>query len=168
MVKARELDERQHNTREKNMRDSIASYYLSPSCINIDIIPDGMMYAWKPINCNGKPLSNQFEMSSRLGWKPVPKSRHPELSVSNELMRIIDKDRADDDHVHDRGRILMEIPLEQFEAIQQANLEFISQQQRFAHSLNSDMHDDNNVHYHKPTSFIEDPHSPSFRSSHRW
>lgn len=79
--------------------DDASDFWVDP-----DKIPDGMTYEWKRLDQGfGKADPKYVARMERMGWRPVPAHRHPEL-----FGRVADKDTP---AVYG-GMMLMERPVE--------------------------------------------------------
>ena len=80
-----------------NMDKGTDDFFVDP-----DTIPDGWTYEWKRYSIyNQEDPSYQVELR-RMGWMPVPSSRHPEMMPVNYK----------DDVILRKGMLLMERPEE--------------------------------------------------------
>lgn len=52
--------------------------YVGNLHIPKDEIPPGMTYRWMRVSVNNEPDNGNWQRKMRGGWKPVPRSRHPE------------------------------------------------------------------------------------------
>jgi hypothetical protein len=67
-----------------------------------EYIPDGWSYEWKrKLNMGQEDPAYQVQLA-RLGWEPVPASRHPAMMPEGNKYQIIER----------KGMVLMERPLE--------------------------------------------------------
>jgi hypothetical protein len=72
-------------------------FYIDPSCI-----PSGWTYEWKMRTVlNQENPSYQVHLA-RMGWEPVPASRHPEMMPAGFTQKTIER----------KGMVLMERPKE--------------------------------------------------------
>lgn len=72
-------------------------FYLPP-----DMIPDGWTYEWKRKTVMGQEDPSYLVSLRRVGWEPVPASRHPEMMPLMSPEKTIER----------KGMILMERPAE--------------------------------------------------------
>jgi hypothetical protein len=79
-------------------------FYVDPH-----VIPDGWTYEWKVKTVMGAEDPSKWTQIERMGWEPVPLSRHPNMMPTNWAGGIIER----------KGMILMERPAEITEEIRQ-------------------------------------------------
>jgi hypothetical protein len=60
---------------KRNIRDSIKHYQKGVTYIPPEIIPPGMVYGWIENAVLNQPTQS-MERAVRMGWTPVPSSRH--------------------------------------------------------------------------------------------
>lgn len=89
-------------------------FYISPR-----MVPDGWSYEWKRKTIWGKEDPAHDVEMARLGWEPVPASRHPEMMPSGNW-QTIERD----------GMILMERPKVLTDEAHNENLKRARQQVR--------------------------------------
>ena len=77
-------------------------FYVDPY-----VIPDGWTYEWKVKTVMGAENPSHWTQVERMGWEPVPLSRHPNMMPSGWQGSIIER----------KGMILMERPAEITEEI---------------------------------------------------
>lgn len=70
--------------------------------IDVSIIPEGWSYEWKRKTLWGQEDASYTVHLARMGWEPVPSSRHPEMMPSGWAHNTIER----------KGLILMERPSE--------------------------------------------------------
>lgn len=91
-------------------------FYIPPH-----LIPKGMTYAWVAFAFDnaGTPNQENWQVKYRNGWRPVPRSRHPELfpPVPN-----IGFGNDDDTTIKQGGQILCEKPTPDVNDDKKANL----------------------------------------------
>lgn len=80
-----------------NMDEGTDEFY-----VNTNSVPDGWTYEWKRKSVLGKEDPAYQVSLARLGWEPVPASRHPEMMPAG--MSAADIER--------KGMVLMERPKE--------------------------------------------------------
>ncbi len=82
-------------------------------------IPEGMTYAWFIESVLDQPDARYLKNAFRMGWKPVPADRHPEL-MPEVMYGGLYKD-ADRSVIRTGGQILMETPTEHYNKIQEGH-----------------------------------------------
>ena len=89
------------------MDEGTDEFYIPP-----DAVPDGWAYEWKRRTVMGQEDVSYIVSLRRLGWEPVPASRHPEMMPMGSAERSIER----------KGMILMERPAEISEEVRRADL----------------------------------------------
>ena len=89
------------------IEDGTDEFYI-PS----EIVPDGWTYEWKRYIVFGKEDSTHQLALRRMGWEPVPRTRHPEMMPQN----------ASESWIERKGMLLMERPSEITEEIRRKEL----------------------------------------------
>jgi len=79
------------------IEDSVDEFY-----IDMSVIPDGWTYEWKRHTIVGQEDPAYQVQLARMGWTPVPTSRHPEMMPGGGKYETIER----------KGMILMERPKE--------------------------------------------------------
>ena len=80
-----------------NMDQGTDDFFVPP-----EYIPDGWSYEWKrKTNVGMEDPAYQVQLA-RMGWEPVPASRHPAMMPDDNKYQIIER----------KGLVLMERPLE--------------------------------------------------------
>lgn len=98
-----------------NMDEGTDEFYVSP-----DVIPDGWTYEWKRHTIyNQEDPAYQVQLK-RMGWEPVPLSRHPEMMPGSWQGKVIER----------KGCILMERPAEITQEMRNIELRRARQQVR--------------------------------------
>jgi hypothetical protein len=77
--------------------DGTDEFYVDLTCV-----PDGWTYEWKRLSLLGAEDPTYTVHLARMGWEPVPSSRHPEMMPSGWARGTIER----------KGLILMERPSE--------------------------------------------------------
>jgi hypothetical protein len=77
--------------------DGTDEFYVDITCV-----PDGWTYEWKRLTLLGAEDPTYTVHLARMGWEPVPSSRHPEMMPSGWTRGTIER----------KGLILMERPSE--------------------------------------------------------
>ena len=90
-----------------SMDEGIDEFYIPP-----DSIQDGWTYEWKRKSVMGQEDSSYLVSLRRLGWDPVPASRHPEMMPMGSAAETIER----------KGMILMERPTEITEEVKRLEL----------------------------------------------
>ena len=70
--------------------------------VDLDIVPDGWTYEWKRLSILGQEDATHQIHLARMGWEPVPVSRHPQMMPASWTKGTIER----------KGMILMERPTE--------------------------------------------------------
>lgn len=148
---SREAGERQHEKREVSMRPSIKYYHLSTSNLDASIIPEGMRYAKITKECRGQKMDANVRQALQMGYRPVPKSRHPELCMADDILVSLNGGVGKIDHIEDRDHILMEISEKEYAQIEAENQQRTQNQVRFVNEFN-DWRGDEHVHLTRPQS----------------
>lgn len=73
------------------------------------MIPKGMAYRWVRIETQNQPDGNNFRAAVIKGWKPVPRSNHPDVYPTINLAGIT---QDSEDTIRVGGQILCMRPLE--------------------------------------------------------
>jgi hypothetical protein len=89
------------------MDEGTDEFYIPP-----DSIPDGWTYEWKRRSVMGQEDAAYLVSLRRLGWDPVPASRHPEMMPMGSVEQAIER----------KGMILMERPREITEEVKRLEL----------------------------------------------
>jgi hypothetical protein len=79
------------------MQEGPDVFYVDPNAI-----PDGWSYEWKRRTTAGQEDPAYQVQLARMGWEPVPASRHPEMMPLNSNFETIER----------KGMVLMERPAE--------------------------------------------------------
>lgn len=79
MSRTRSATSRAATSRQAEMRQRPQNEYQSPLYIPPGIIPKGVTYRWLAEAVLQQPQN--LGQRLRVGWRPVPASRHPEFSV---------------------------------------------------------------------------------------
>jgi hypothetical protein len=77
-----------------------------------DMVPDGWTYEWKRKSVMGQEDASYLVALRRVGWEPVPSSRHPEMMPMSSPDKTIER----------KGMILMERPSEITEEVKRLEL----------------------------------------------
>lgn len=119
-LRHREGNERQNEDREREGRPSLIPYHFTMSNVNRELIPPGYEWGWLAITIHGQNQRNSMEQSYWDGWRPVLRSKYPQLSLPDELEKYLPKSEntPHSDCIIDRGRMLCEIKIEDYERIQ--------------------------------------------------
>lgn len=81
-------------------------FYISPA-----MVPDGWTYEWKRKTIYGQEDPAYQVSLTRMGWEPVPASRHPEMMPSGGKYMTIER----------KGMVLMERPQEVTDEVERVN-----------------------------------------------
>ena len=123
----RSTDTREATSRASEVRESPKPSHVGRFYIPPHVIPKNMTYAWvaTAFDNAGTPNSDNFRTKYRNGWRPVPRSRHPELfpPVPNIGMGM-----DDETNIKEGGQILCEKPTCDVEADQAENAKRARQQ----------------------------------------
>lgn len=116
----REQGLRENNTRQTmSLAPNFTHYTTTVSNIDQGLVPPDKVYGWLPLSVRGESLAGDVNNKIRLGWKPVPPTRHAELTLPKVMQTIYGKEsELYSQTVFDRGRILMEMDLSQWNALQ--------------------------------------------------
>ena len=125
---SREDQERQNTTSHKGERPSNVLFNKTPGNIDLDEVPEGMRYCWITKSCRDVNMSENVHQAFNMGYRPVPKSRHPRMNLADDLMNHLNKGAQKNDYIEQREHILMEIPVEEFNKIQSMERERFHQQ----------------------------------------
>ena len=100
---------RASETRDSEIREVMDNLERSPLDILPRDIPDDMEYAWCRKTVNGYEDEGNLTEKSRLGWKAVPATRHPDIGNNDSIFnRTEDRQGHAKGYIEYRGLILCE------------------------------------------------------------
>jgi hypothetical protein len=115
--------------------ESLGTLYIDPN-----LVPDGMVYAYFTETVLGQPDMNTLGRAAKNGWRPVPADRHPEL---NPMVLLGLNNTMTDNVIRNGGQILLELPKDKFDYINEYFLAEARDKSRLAAEANSGLTDPN-------------------------
>lgn len=143
----RESDSRGLSTRSQDQRPSMVYVNKTTSNLDLSLVPEGMRYAKIAKSTRGVDLGANIQEAVRLGYRPVPKSRHPELCLADDILGKMGQRTGGTDYLEDKDHIFMEIPLEKYAEIENHERNETLQQSKFVSGFgDGGMNDDPRVY----------------------
>lgn len=106
LAESRDSTDRKSSARKMPMAGYQGNLYVDPR-----LIPRGMKYAWKRFATFNEPDEGNMQTQFRAGWRPVPPSRHPELTGHHdEMSKIFGTASEAPTVIKFKGLILCECP----------------------------------------------------------
>ena len=105
----RNADTREANSRATEQRQMPNTAHTSRFYIPPNVVPKGMTYGWVAVAFDNAGTRNDdnWRNKYRAGWRPVPRTRHPELFP---VVPNIGFGKDDNDIIEEGGQILCEKP----------------------------------------------------------
>lgn len=118
--KARSAEARETKSRSAEARAVPKTIHTSRFYVPPSVWPKGMTYAWVAVahDSSGTPNADNWRNKYRNGWRPVPRTRHPDLFPMVPNVGFGDDT---DDLIREGGQILCEKATAEVEADKAAN-----------------------------------------------